>query len=268
MHYQAEDHLFVICAYKESPYLEACIRSLERQTVPSSVMIATSTPSPFLEAAAGRHGIRIAVREGEPDIAEDWNFGIGIAERMLVTLAHQDDIYQPHYLEQMLRVLNAADHPLIGFSDYYEIRGKKRIFWNRSVNLAVKKAGLAPLGIRAMQSRIFVRRAVLSLGCMICCPSVTYVKDHLPADLFERGLMADLDWAAWERISRMPGDFCYVPRPLMGHRIHGESTTTRVIGEKADRSAEDIRIYRRFWPEPVAEFLNRLYALSQKGNRM
>ena len=28
-------HTFAICAYKESPYLEACIRSLKGQTVPS-----------------------------------------------------------------------------------------------------------------------------------------------------------------------------------------------------------------------------------------
>ena len=37
------DHVFVVLAYRESPYLEACIRSLENQTVRSRMIIATST---------------------------------------------------------------------------------------------------------------------------------------------------------------------------------------------------------------------------------
>lgn len=42
-------HTFVICAYKESPYLEACIRSLKKQTVASAICLATSTPSDYLK---------------------------------------------------------------------------------------------------------------------------------------------------------------------------------------------------------------------------
>ena len=38
------DHTFAICAYKESPYLEECIKSLKNQTIKSNILIATSTP--------------------------------------------------------------------------------------------------------------------------------------------------------------------------------------------------------------------------------
>ena len=41
-------HTFAICAYKDSPYLEACIRSLKSQTVPSEIICTTSTPSRYL----------------------------------------------------------------------------------------------------------------------------------------------------------------------------------------------------------------------------
>ena len=44
-----KNHTFVICAYKESPYLEACIRSLKKQTVASAICLATSTPSDYLK---------------------------------------------------------------------------------------------------------------------------------------------------------------------------------------------------------------------------
>lgn len=36
-------HVFAVCAYKDSPYLEQCIRSLKAQTVPSHIIICTST---------------------------------------------------------------------------------------------------------------------------------------------------------------------------------------------------------------------------------
>ena len=46
-------HTFAICAYKESPYLEACIRSLKRQSVKTGIILCTSTPGAFLEELAG-----------------------------------------------------------------------------------------------------------------------------------------------------------------------------------------------------------------------
>ena len=42
--YKAEDHTFVICAYKESPYLEDCIRSVLHQNVRGKICLTTSTP--------------------------------------------------------------------------------------------------------------------------------------------------------------------------------------------------------------------------------
>ena len=40
----------------------------------------------------------------------------------LVTIAHQDDLYSPNYSIEMLRSVNASNHPLIFFSNYGEIR--------------------------------------------------------------------------------------------------------------------------------------------------
>lgn len=50
-------HTFVICAYKESPYLEACIRSLKKQTVASAICLATSTPSDYLKNICEKYDI-------------------------------------------------------------------------------------------------------------------------------------------------------------------------------------------------------------------
>lgn len=97
------DHTFAICAYKDSPYLDACIHSLKRQSVKSKIILCTSTPSPFLEAMSKIHDIPLYVREGKSDIQDDWNFAYEKADTRLVTIAHQDDCYHRDYAAEVKR---------------------------------------------------------------------------------------------------------------------------------------------------------------------
>ena len=50
-------HTFVICAYKESKFLEECIISLKKQSINSEIFIATSTPNKYIEDIAKKYGI-------------------------------------------------------------------------------------------------------------------------------------------------------------------------------------------------------------------
>ena len=104
----AEDHTWVICAYRESPYLEECIRSLLEQGVKSGIRIATSTPCACIAALAEKYGLEVFVNRGKSGISGDWNFALGTAETELVTIAHQDDTYEPEYTQEMLARLNRA----------------------------------------------------------------------------------------------------------------------------------------------------------------
>lgn len=45
-------HTFVVLAYKESKYLEECIKSVLNQKYRSEVVIATSTPNKFIDKIA------------------------------------------------------------------------------------------------------------------------------------------------------------------------------------------------------------------------
>ena len=132
----------------------------------------------------------------------------------------------------------------------------------------IKKIMLIPFLARFTWNSIFVRRRILSIGNAICCPSVTYVRPELPSEPFEPGTRADLDWDAWERFSKKQGAFCYVRKQVMGHRVHEESETTSVIGDGGGRTTEDLDMYRRFWPEPIARFLVKLYSTSQNSNQL
>ena len=58
--------------------------------------------------------------------------------------------------------------------------------------------------------------------------------------------MCDIDWYAWEKLSKRKGKFTFVNECLMGHRIHEESTTTKIIGENV-RTKEDLIMFNKFF---------------------
>ena len=84
---------------------------------------------------------------------------------------------------------------------------------------------------------------------------------------FSRDFRCSLDWDAWERLSRERGSFVGTPETLLLHRIHPDSETTRQL-ENSARRGEDLRMFRRFWPDGPAQILARLYAHSERSNRL
>lgn len=263
MRYTENDHTFAICAYKESQYLEECIQSVKNQLLLGKVIMVTSTPNDYISQMASKYDIPLFVRDGKNDIADDWNFAYQHAGTALVTITHQDDVYCENYLEEVLLHVNRAKEPLIIFSDYGEIRDGKTVTDNHLLN--VKKVMLFPLRLHALWKSRFVRRRILSLGSAICCPSVTFVKEPLPGVVFKNGYQSDLDWQAWEMISRLKGSFVYCNKVLMLHRIHQESATTQIIAD-SNRTKEDYDMYCRFWPKWIAGLLIKVYTKSQESN--
>lgn len=261
------NHTFAICAYKESPHLEECIASIKRQETSSSCIMATSTPTEEIEHMSRKYGIRLYVRNGKPSIRDDWNFALDCAlaleHKSLVTLAHQDDIYEPGYAKTMLECTAIAKRPLLFFSNYGEIRNGEQVDSNSILKL--KRMMLSPFSVKAISESRAVRRLVLSLGTPISCPSVTYMLDNLDMPVFQSSLKCSIDWDTWERISRLKGSFVYSPEILMYHRIHEGSETSASIRDNT-RQNEDLAMFERFWPRPIALLLNRLYGKSRDNN--
>ena len=259
------EHTFVICAYKESPYLENCIESLKTQTVASDIIMTTSTPNEYIRTMAEKYHIPLYIREEKPDISLDWNYGYSKVNTPYLTIAHQDDIYLPEYTEHVLKKFHCSSRPLIFFSDYGEIRDGQIVTSNRL--LRVKRFMLLPLHCRVFYSSVFVRRRILSFGSPICCPSVAYARENLPERIFSSGFRSNEDWEAWEKLSKLKGDFIFDNQILMWHRIHEDSETSAIIHDNK-RSDEDMEIYRKFWPDSIARLLVKLYASGQKSNKL
>ena len=106
-----ELHTFVVPAYGDSPYLEECLVTLRAQSVRSRVLLCTSTPSPFIDAAAERFAAPVLVNPRREGMAQDWTFAYRTAETPYVTLAHQDDCYLPDYTATLLHASSAPATP-------------------------------------------------------------------------------------------------------------------------------------------------------------
>lgn len=263
MEYTAQNHTWVVCAYKESPYLEECIKSLLAQTVQSRIIISTSTWNEYMRGIAERYGIKAVVNDGKSAIGTDWNFALQSGETELLTIAHQDDIYEKEYTEEMLRRMNRCRNPILFSSNYAELRAGRKVTNNKL--LRIKHLLVTP--IRLFPGWKFARRCSLAFGCPICCPSITYRKSIMQEYAFSDAYQCDLDWDMEERLSRLKGSFAYSRKPLMCHRIHEESATTELIASKT-RAREDYEIMRRFWPEWIAKRLCRKYAKAEKSNQI
>ncbi len=258
-------HTFVVCAYRESQFLEDCVRSVLNQTHKSTVIMSTGTPNAHIENIARKYELKLIINEGPSNIANDFNFALECANTELVTLAHQDDIYEPEYSKKIVEAYQKASKPIILFSDYSELRDGIKVKTNTL--LKIKRIMLFPLRFSCMWTSRFVRRRILSFGSAICCPAVTFVKSRMPLPLFENNMKSNIDWQAWELLSRYKGSFVYVPERLMAHRIHQESTTSSVLVDNARRQ-EDLFVFEKFWPQWIARLIEKVYQLSEKSNNL
>lgn len=259
------NHTYAICAYQESKYLEECILSLKSQTVPSVLLMITSTQNDWIKGLADKYGIPLYVNEGEAGITQDWNFALSKVQTKYATIAHQDDIYEKDYTECILNEMSRSRHPLIAFSDYYELRNGRKV--HDTTMLKIKRIMLLPLRPKLFWRSRFVRRRVLSMGDPICCPAVTFCMDNIERPVFQHGFRSCEDWEAWEKLSRQKGEFIYFPQPLMCHRIHEDSATTAILEDNA-RVEENYIMYCKFWPKWLAGIINHFYTKSEQSNKL
>lgn len=258
-------HTFVVLAYKESEYLEECICSVLKQDYKSLVVIATSTPNEYIERIAKKYHLNIIVNlNAGKGIGCDFDFARNCVKNTLITVAHQDDIYDKTYSRNVIDMYRKNPDALILFSDYYEVRNKKKVYKN--LNLNIKRFLLFPLNMKSIAGKKIIKRGILALGNSICCPAVTYVNDNIKEqEIFPRDLLCNVDWKAWEVLSLKKGKFLYINKPLMGHRVHEASTTSEIIHNNI-RTKEDIEILESFWPKKIAHIIAKIYALSEKSN--
>lgn len=252
----ASKHTFAICAYKESEYLEDCIKSLLGQTVITNYLIATSTPNKYIQGLAKKYKIPYFVRKGKSDIQDDWNFAYNQADTELVTIAHQDDIYELDYAEC---ILNNYDKDILMYNtDYTPYKnGADSADSNSKIKRIIKVFTKYKFFARFR----FFKVASLAFGNSINCPSVTYNKKRLGKNIFTSKLKFGLDWDTFLKIARKKGISLYIPRKLVKYRIHDDATTKEFIVNNK-RQEEDLIMFRKIWPGWIAKLIMKVYVKS------
>lgn len=81
-----QQHTWVICAYGESEYLEACIQSLKNQTLQSQIICYSSTPLDSIKELCQRYAIPFYTKQGG-GIGKDWNNAMSFVETKYATIA-------------------------------------------------------------------------------------------------------------------------------------------------------------------------------------
>jgi glycosyltransferase involved in cell wall biosynthesis len=252
-------HSFAIIAYKDSAYLEDCILSLLSQSVKSKIYISTSTPSEYISALAQKYDLDVFLNLLSKGIASDWSFAYNKAKTKYVTLAHQDDIYAKDYTKECLKHAESLEHEgslagnLITFTDYSElVDGVER---NNSLLLFIKKILLLVFGVKNS----------LYFGSVIPCPSVMYNKENIGEFSFNDKFSINLDWEAWIRLSEK-GEFTFVNKRLMSHRIHPEAETSKGIKDNR-RKNEDKILFTKLWGKTLGPVVSKIYSLSYLLNK-
>lgn len=257
------NHTFVICAYKEIPYLEECVKSLKNQSIKSRIVIATSTPNDFIKNIAKKYDVELAINPEKKGHINDFGFAYNQAKTKYVTLCHQDDVYDEKFAEITIKKMDKEENPIIAFTDYYELRDEKIV--KNNMLLLVKRLINFPLRIFKKSKR--VRLFTLSLGNAICAPTVTYNRELIDVPIKQSNLKSNIDWDTWIEFAKKKGSFIYIGIPLLKRRIHEESTTTEVIINNT-KNKEDYEIFCRFWPNFIAKKLVKIYSKSEDSNKI
>lgn len=255
------DHTFVVCAYKDSPFLEECVKSVVNQSVKTNVIVCTPTPSDFIDNICTKYDLPLFINpKTDADIQSSWNFALLSASTKYVTICHQDDCYDPRYYETIRNYF--SDNVLFLHTNYKNIftdennnsvvRTSKNVIFKRIIHFFFAN--------KWQQNSVFFKRRDLSFGNSICCPTCTYNKSNLEYPLFVSKFRHAIDWDLYIKLASVPGRIVYVRKPLLYKRIHINSQTTDDV-RSGVRKREDIENYSKLWPAFISKLLQAILSL-------
>lgn len=255
--FQGKDLTFVVCAYKECPYLEESIRALLAQTVSAKILISTSTPNEFIKNIADKYKIELRINPDKGQI-KDYNFAMKQAETQLVMLAHQDEILHKTFVENVLNGLNYSKDPIIAFTNYIEMHNNI-IDKKASMLVRIKRIMLIPMKFKFLSSSKLGKTIIQCFGDPITHPSVVCVAKKMPQTIFREEYSAAMDWDLWQRLIKQKGSFVYIDKILLYHRMNEDNQTNHLLRTSNERYENEYAILCRMWPKAVAKFILYFY---------
>jgi hypothetical protein len=157
-------------------------------------------------------------------------------------------------VKYLLSSVKGKSSVILFFSDYLPIR--HGIIGEKDLNCRIRR--FLRLPIRGHGSSRFWKRAILSLGNTICCPTVTYCRANTGQSPFSSELKFNIDWDTFYKFAGKEGEFVYYDAPLAFYRIHDGATSKEFIVDH-QREKEDRIMFRKYWPGWMADLILYFY---------
>lgn len=234
------NHTFVILAYNTSDDLEECIKSVINQSVKSNIVVATSTPNDYIIDLASEYSLGVMVNKAKSNKGRDYNFAIKSFDTELVTIAHQDDLYDRNYVKEIKKCYKKNKDATIIFTDNYEIHNDKKI--KQSKKLSRIRYYLFPLKYKLFQKSKYFKLRSLRRDKYICTSSITFVKKNIDGDIFPTNLKYDNDWQGLIDLAKKDTKFVYLKEKLVGYRIYNKE-------KNVIKNREDEQILASMYPK-------------------
>ena len=210
-------HTFIVLAHDESDDLEECIKSVINQSMKSNILVVTSTPNDYILDLASKYSLGVIVNEEESNKGSDFNFAINSANTKLVTIAHQDDLYDRNYTKEIIKCYKKHKDATIIFTDNYEIKDDNKV--TKSKKLFIKRWHLFPLQYSFLQNKKIFKIRSLRRNKYICTSSITFNKKQINHDVFPTNYIYDNDWQGLIDLANTNAKFVYLPKKLVGYRL-------------------------------------------------
>ena len=246
-------------------YLSAVLQSLREQTYENyEVIVLDNASGPeaqsvLTEFAANNSNARILrVNERVPMFA-NFNRGIRAAVGEYVVFFHDDDHYDPRFLDAHVAVLEANPQAAFAGSNWNMINGEGRLTVRRRL---IKKTG-------TWSGRDFIERLVRRGRSELATPALVFRREVVKTSGFDE--RCPIHWGDFTILMRIAEqwDVAVVAEPLFSWRSHEQNSSRMAFSQSIPLRTSVLRDYCSEYavrhPEDL-EFLNRLKRLVARGH--
>lgn len=215
----------IMPTYNRADYLKCALDSVLAQTFTDfELLVLDECSTDHTQALVESYGdprikyYRHQVRLG---MAPNWNFGVEHSEGSYVAFLHDDDEWEPEFLEETVQALENEPTASVAFTDHW-LTDKSGNLLVEETNLNTRSWGREKL--RAGMHKPFYEMAVATRPIHIV--SMTFRKSVLPSlrDGLEAGSIIDY-WMVVQLALNGHGAY-YIPRRLSRYRTHEGSETS------------------------------------------
>ena len=219
----------MIPCWNAGPHLEPLLRSLLGQTWPrfELILVDDGSTDGSADVAARVAGERIEiVRYADSvGIGANWNRAVSASVGEFVCIAHQDDVYEPWYLETMVAALEA--NPAAG---YAHGRAVAIDGVGARIASAVESYKQAFFDSTDSERGAGGEYQLLMQGNWINCPSILYRRKALDSvGGFDPNLEFTLDWSLTFRLLLAGWQLVPIDRPVIRYRRHRTSASKAAV---------------------------------------